>query len=246
MGFVIMELFFLVKFITKINFFFLIFSLFFSYIVFYGSKIFSFQFFNLNSSTTYLKNGLIMVLFGSFGTHILCFWTYCNLYARLIKHNLYDTYSLVPGFNNFLKIKIFNFFNSEVVNITFSFDFFGFLLLTLAYIVGFFSLFALDTRLYWKNIKFVFFFNVFIIIVFLYVSVSNLFLFFLCYELLLIPSFLIVYYVSPSRRAIQASLYFVIWTQIGSFLVLCVVAYLLNCSGGYDFFFLKNYSFTSY
>jgi NADH-ubiquinone oxidoreductase chain 4 len=241
-----MELFFLVKIMVKVNFFFLVFSLFFGYIVFYGSKISNFQFFNPTSSTSYLKNAMVMVLFGSFGAHILCFWVYCNLYAHLIKHNLYGTYALVPGFNNFLKMSFFNYFNSEIVNITFSFDFFGFILLSLAYIVGFFSLFALDTRLYWKNIKFVFSFNVFIIIVFLYVSVSNLLLFFLFYECLLIPSFLIVYYISPSRRAVQASLYFVIWTQIGSFLVLCSVAYLLNCSGGYDFFFLKNYNFTSY
>jgi hypothetical protein len=28
--------------------------------------------------------------------------------------------------------------------------------------------------------------------------------------------------------------------------VLCATAYLLNTAGGYDFFFLKNYSFTTY
>jgi hypothetical protein len=70
---VTIELFFLVKFITKINFFFLVFSLFFGYIVFYGSKLVNFQLFNQTSVSTYIKNAMIMVLFGSFGAHLLCF-----------------------------------------------------------------------------------------------------------------------------------------------------------------------------
>merc|ERR1711959_323388 len=89
-------------------------------------------------------------------------------------------------------------------------------------------------------------FNIFVLIVYLYVSVSNILLFFLLYECLLIPSFLFVYFVSPSRRAIQASLYFVIWTQIGSFLVLCVVVYMVTISGHFDFFSLKYFKFSEY
>ena len=69
-------------------------------------------------------------------------------------------------------------------------------------------------------------------------------MFFLFYELLLLPSFLVVYYISPSRRAIQAALYFLIWTQIGSFLVLMVIAYLLSVVGGVDFLDIKMYCFS--
>lgn len=87
-------------------------------------------------------------------------------------------------------------------------------------------------------------FNFFVIIVYLYVSVSNLLVFFLLYECLLIPSFLFVYFVSPSRRAIQASLYFIIWTQVGSFLVLCAVAYIVAVSGCFNFFSLRSFRFT--
>ena len=57
--------------------------------------------------------------------------------------------------------------------------------------------------------------------------------------------FYLFFFVSPSRRAIQASLYFVIWTQIGSFLVLCATAYILATSGSFDFFSLKLYKFTN-
>ena len=123
-------------------------------------------------------------------------------------------------------------------------DLFGLFLLFLAFFVGVLSLLALDNRLFWKNIKYLFVINIFIIIVFFYVFSTNLLVFFLFYELLLIPSFLVVYFISPSRRAIQASLYFLIWTQIGSFLVLLTVGYIIVIVGNIDFLSLKNYNFT--
>ena len=64
------------------------------------------------------------------------------------------------------------------------------------------------------------------------------------YELLLIPSFLFVYFVSPGKKAIQASIYFVIWTQIGSFLVLMAISYLLITTKGTYFNNLRDFNFT--
>lgn len=124
-----------------------------------------------------------------------------------------------------------------------SVDVFGLVILFLAYFIGIISLLALDTRLYFKNIKYIYFINIFILIVFFFVYSNNILILFFFYEVLLVPSFLLVYYISPSRRAIQASLYFVIWTQIGSFLVLCVIAYIISVTGSFDYFFLKNYIF---
>jgi len=49
---------------------------------------------------------------------------------------------------------------------------------------------------------------------------------------------------SPSRRSIQASLYFVVWTQIGSFIVLCVLVYIIVVTGSSEFRSLKHYTFT--
>ena len=48
-------------------------------------------------------------------------------------------------------------------------------------------------------------------------------MFFLYYEFLLIPSFLIVYYSSSNQKGIQASIYFLIWTQSGSTIVLSLI-----------------------
>ena len=137
-----------------------------------------------------------------------------------------------------------NFF--YINTLTFSFDLFGFILIFLAYTVGFISLLVLDTRLYWKNIKYLLSFNIFLFIVYLYVTVNNIFLFFLLYEALVIPSFLFVYFVSYSRRAIQASLYFLIWTQFGSFLVLAAVVYIVTVTSHNSFDFIKIYSFTKF
>ena len=86
--------------------------------------------------------------------------------------------------------------------------------------------------------------NIFILVVYFYVFSSNILIFFLFYEFLLVPSFLVVFYVSPSRRAIQASLYFLIWTQIGSFLVLITIAYIISIVGSSNFFDIKSYSFS--
>ena len=239
--------FFLSKFFLQLNFYFLIFSIFFSLLIFYLSKYFNIQFFFRNSSSlNFLKLFLILSLVISFIIHCITFWMYINLIYYFLSFNLSNNYFIIPNLNYFLNISIFNYFNFEIFNVYFSMDFFGFILLFLAYIVGIISILALDTRLYWKNIKYLFSFNIFALIVYLYVSVTNLIFFFLLYEFLLIPSFFFVFFVSPSRRAIQASLYFIIWTQVGSFLVLCGISYILAVSGSFDFFSLKLYKFSNY
>jgi formate hydrogenlyase subunit 3/multisubunit Na+/H+ antiporter MnhD subunit len=100
--------------------------------------------------------------------------------------------------------------NFDIYFFNISIDIFGLIILFLAYFIGVISLLALDTRLYFKNIKYIYFIHVFILIVFFFVFSNNILLLFFFYELLLLPSFLIVYQISPSRRAIQASLYFII------------------------------------
>ena len=238
--------FFLSKLFLQINFYFLIILLIVSAIIYYLSKIYSFQsFFRNSSSLRILRLTLVLGLLISFFLHILTFWLYVNLIYNFLSYSVVTSYLLIPNLNYFLVVKIFNIFSFNLFNIYFSIDFFGLILLTLAYVVGFISILALDTRLYWKNIKYLFSFNVFALIVFIYVSVNNLVLFFLMYECLLVPSFFFVYFVSPSRRAIQASIYFVIWTQVGSFLVLCAVVYMLSVSSCFDFFSIKSFKFTN-
>ena len=208
--------FFLSKLFLQLNFYFLVLLVCVSIIIFYLSKIFNVH--NLYKNSTSLKILRLILVLGlllSFFFHCFVMWLYVNLVYNFVSYSVIDTFLLIPNINYFMSIKLFNIFNFEIFNIYMSMDFFGLILLMLAYVVGFISILALDTRLFWKNIKYLFSFNVFALIVYFYVSVSNIIVFFLAYEFLLIPSFFFVYYVSPSRRAIQASLYFIIWTQVG-------------------------------
>lgn len=65
------------------------------------------------------------------------------------------------------------------------------------------------------------------------------------YECLLLPSALIVLKNSSSRRSIQAALYFIIFTQIGSFLVVCVLSYIIATKGVFDFKMLNQIQFNN-
>ena len=53
-------------------------------------------------------------------------------------------------------------------------------------------------------------------------------MFFIYYEFLLIPSFLIVYFSSSNQKGVQASIYFLIWTQTGSTIVLSVIVLIMQ------------------
>jgi len=179
----------------------LIFGTLFSYLIFFFSFKNQYQnivkhdvLYNLIKLTLLISLGLSYIFF------IFFLYQYYLYFISLNNYNIFNNYVITP--------KIFiNFF---LLSFEFSIDFFGIILLFLGYFVGILSLLALDNRIFWKNIKYLFSMNVFILVVFFYVFSTNTLLFFLFYEFLLIPSFLIVYYVSPSRRAIQASLYFLI------------------------------------
>lgn len=182
----------------------------------------------------------------SFLIHICTIYTYLNMVSMQSSLIFDESIILIPLVDNKISLNLFSWKFNLKNPFYFSIDLFGLFILFLAYIIGFFSLMALDTRLYWKNIGYYFSFNTFTIVVFLLTSTTNVVIFFLLYECLLIPSFLFVYFVSPSRRAIQASLYFVIWTQVGSFLVLLVIAYMVSISGCYDFVYLRTFKFTNF
>jgi len=79
----------------------------------------------------------------------------------------------------------------------------------------------------------------------MFVIVNDLLLLFLFYEAMMIPSFLFVYFVSPYRRGIQASLYFLIWTQLGSLLVLSAISYIIYTTGNSSFLSIREFKFTN-
>ena len=223
--------------------------------------------------STLLVFTINILFFGTFISYIIFFFFYKNQYQNIIKHDsvynlikillllslcvsfLFFIMFLFFFFNYCLLLDNYNIFtcyyilpkiyySNSFLAFEFYVDLFGIVLLFLGYFVGILSLMALDNRIFYKNIKYLFILNVFVTIVFFYVFSTNILMFFLFYEFLVIPSFLVVYYISPSRRAVQASLYFLIWTQIGSFLVLLVIAYIITVVGSGSFNDIKAYNFS--
>lgn len=198
-------------------------------LMFFFSKTIQFE--TLVSGVLYIKLFSLVLYVISMCSAFIYIYLYLFIISDVNINYLNSYYMITPQYN--------------VFNINMSMDFFGTVLLIIAYLVGLLSFLALDNKLYWKNIKLINFLNLFILIVFFYITTNNILILFLAYEFLLVPSFLLVYFLSPSRKSTQASLYFVIWTQIGSFLVLTVVFYIINVSGCVDFFLIKNYNFTT-
>lgn len=145
------------------------------------------------------------------------------------------------NFNEFLYDRAFNTFT--FFNIQFSLDIYSYILIFLAFFVGFFSLLSSDNRIKNVNTGFFFYFHYFLIIVYLFVSVEDIISIFIFYELLLIPSFFFVYFISYTRKAIQASLYFVIWTQVGSILVFLSILYIISLTGTSSFSSIRLFLF---
>jgi formate hydrogenlyase subunit 3/multisubunit Na+/H+ antiporter MnhD subunit len=103
----------------------------------------------------------------------------------------------------FLRTTIFFFYN-------FNIDLFGVIIQFLGLVVGYLSFIVLDTRFFYKNIKYLSIFSLFSFVVILFTTTNNFIYFFIYYELLLLPAFLLVNFLSQARRATQAGLYFVI------------------------------------
>ncbi len=232
---------FIIPVLFKYNFFILFFSTFISLIVFYFSKFFNFQsLFKTFSSGDFIKIILAVSLTVSFFLHSLTFWVYSQFFLVSSNSILFDAdVDNYPSLFHF-KVVYFSFFGFK-----FSIEFFGFIFIILAFLVGIISFLCLDAQFYWKNIRFIFVCHFLIIVIYFFTITNDFLIFFLLYESLLIPSFLFVYYTSTYKRGIQASLYFVIWTQLGSFLVLCATAYLVGLTGSTSFNSLSNISLTS-
>jgi len=127
---------------------------------------------------------------------------------------------------------------------TFDFDVFNIIFYILSLFVAFISLLALDTRIYSSKSIFLVLCNVLVLVIFMFSFTNNYVLFFIFYELLLIPSFFFVYRISPAKTSIQSSIYFVMWTQIGSFLVFLAVLFCITLTNNYTFNGLSMFGFT--
>lgn len=98
-------------------------------------------------------------------------------------------------------------------------DTFGLVLFFTTLVILFICISISDTKYFNKTVLFTLFI-LFITSLLGLVASNNLISFFIFYELLLLPAYVLVRRSSPNRRSSKVANYFLLWTQFGSFLVL--------------------------
>ncbi len=186
-----------------------------------------------NNSLNFVKNILIInILSNIFLISLLLYLILFFFKGCFIDLVMYNT-------SNPINYKNYNFYFYN-----FDFDIFNIIFFILSLFVAFISLLALDTRIYSSKSIFIVLCNFLVLVIFMFSFTNNYVLFFIFYELLLIPSFFFVYRISPAKTSIQSSIYFVMWTQIGSFLVFLAVLFCISLTNTYDFNSLSTFKFT--
>lgn len=210
------------------NFFLAIFSL-------LTVLFFMFKNYYLSLSNLFFKKYILIIM------AVLCLIHIINMMLYMYYYNLNYMLFNSSQFGNTIDYSCV--YGSVMYNI--SIDFFSLVLVFLAFIVGFISLIVLDIRIQDKYINYYLSFFLFMFIVHCFVSCTNFLLCFLFYEFLLLPSFFFVYFLSTYRRSIIASLYFVVWTQIGSLFVFSGIIYMYISTNSVLFSELYAYVFTA-
>lgn len=172
-----------------------------------------------NNSLTYFKYFLVFML----GYFIVFEYTYFNLVYNMI---------IFVYLNNLIH-KIWYFYIFSIFYI-----FIGITFVSIIFTVFFYKQEAV-------------FFIFLILMVFLGSQImwisNNIFIFFIGYECLLLPSFLILYKHAKTYRCIEAAYAMFFWTQLGSFFILIVVFYFFisyGVSNFTDFAYITNFNIT--
>jgi len=121
----------------------------------------------------------------------------------------------------------------NILHYTSKINFLGYSLFVTGILVGFFIFFFSDSRIFYKNNFTIFYFFLFFILIWFFINETNYINLFFLYELFLLPSFYLVYTISPNRRSIPVSIYFLTWTQFGSIFILIGVIYLYLLTGSF-------------
>ncbi len=75
---------------------------------------------------------------------------------------------------------------------------------------------------------------------------DSLILFFLSYEMLLIPSFFILYKFAKTRRCVEAAYLMFFWTQFGALFLILSFLYLFFICGSSSFWLISSFNFSSF
>ena len=189
-------------------------------IIMKGCSFFIRAFSNLQQVTIYLNT--FTTIFSGLAL-ILLIQQYTNYFQKILPlQHLNQLDGIASISHNYFSNYYLFYKNSTII------DQFGLILFIISIIVGFISRLALESRFRINAFHSNFYLIYFNFIILLFITTNSILEFFFLYECLLLPSFFIVYYLSYSQRSIQAAIYFLIWTQFGSILVLIAIALLIS------------------
>jgi NADH-quinone oxidoreductase subunit M len=95
-------------------------------------------------------------------------------------------------------------------------------------------------------ISFMFYILIILVSGYILFFTDSLILFFLAYEMLLVPSFFILYNFAKTRRCVEAAYLMFFWTQFGAMFLIFSLLYLFFICGTSSFFQLQEFYFTSF
>lgn len=133
----------------------------------------------------------------------------------------------------FLKKPQIDFFMHKIFS-NLNYNFYGIVLFILSIFISIISYLVMDT----KTQKQIYVNSAFLTInmfIFFLVNTNNYLVFFFMYEMLLLVSVFLVYLSSPNIRSKNVAFYFLLWTQLGSFIVLLAISILVSKSTNYEF-----------
>lgn len=95
-------------------------------------------------------------------------------------------------------------------------------------------------------ISFMFYVSIILMSGYILFFTDSLILFFLSYEMLLVPSFFILYNFAKTRRCVEAAYLMFFWTQFGAMFLLFSLLYLFFICGTSSFYQINEFYFTSF
>jgi NADH-quinone oxidoreductase subunit M len=130
------------------------------------------------------------------------------------------------------------------VQISFGLDGISLCFITLT---SFIFAFLISYLIFDKTITINFIITCFIIEIFLILSfyTINLLLFYIFFESVLIPMFLMIIFWGSSKRRIKAAIYFLIYTLVGSISLLYAIIYIYNIIGTLNYIYISNDLFST-
>jgi len=183
---------------------------------------------------------------------------YMELFFTFFYQNYYYIQKKLFFFN--ILLLIFSFFISIIHSLNYvfylkllylyfiSYPCFNFFSLILVFISIYFSFVILvisDNKINMLY-QYIYILLIFPLISVMYIFTNNIILFFYLYELFLLPSIFLVYYLSPNKRSIIAVFYFLIWTQVGSFLIFLFLIIIISYTNVWylinlEYFYISNF-----